>query len=333
MNGMALCSGIGGIDLGLALAMPAYRTVVHVEREAFCVSVLAARMAEGRLPDAPIWSDLATFDGRPWRGVVDIVTGGYPCQPFSCAGRRLGTSDPRHLWPHIARILGEVQPTFALFENVLGHVSLGLREVCADLRDLGYAVSAGTFSAWELGAPHVRERLFILAARGGPVADATGARRRTRQPVPSREVRDAARRTQPQRRGGAVADTEHRGRRAAAAGGVALGGPHDGLPAGRDEVCGGPGDRGREVADAGPRGRPAARAAQPALGLPDDGDARGLVVPAVESWPTHWEGGTPREVPSYPGRSDEIRALGNAVVPAVAALAWRTLLAEHAGVA
>ena len=165
MNGLALCSGIGGIELGLAAAIgPSYRTVCHVEREAYCAGVLAARMQDGALDTAPIWSDLASFDARPWRGVVDIVTAGYPCQPFSLAGSRDGAADPRHLWPHVARIIGECQPGLVFLENVPGHVSLGLREVCADLREMGYDVAAGIFSAAQVGAPHLRKRLFLLAA-------------------------------------------------------------------------------------------------------------------------------------------------------------------------
>lgn len=163
MNGLALCAGIGGIELGLQSAVLGYRTVCYVEREAFCASLLAARMADGWLHDAPIWDDVATFDGKPWRGVVDIVSAGYPCQPFSCAGKRHGAADPRHLWPHIARIIRECRPAYAFLENVPGHMSLGLRDVCADLRGLGYVVSAGVFSAAQCGALHMRKRLFALA--------------------------------------------------------------------------------------------------------------------------------------------------------------------------
>src|SRR5690606_28062575 len=113
------------------------------------------------------WDDLSTFDGRRWRGVVDLVTGGYPCQPFSVAGKRLGENDPRHLWPHVRRIVAEVEPAFAFFENVPGHLSLGFEQVHDDLAGLGYCVAAGLFRAEELGAPHRRERLFILAHRDG----------------------------------------------------------------------------------------------------------------------------------------------------------------------
>ena len=168
LNILSICSGIGGLDLGVDLAAGGIaRTVCYVEREAFAAAILAARMEEQAVAQAPVWSDLRTFDGRPWRGLVDCIIGGYPCQPFSFAGRRLGQDDPRHLWPAIARILGEVEPGIVFFENVSGHLSLGFDAVRADLRALGYRVAAGLFTAEEVGAPHKRERLFILGVADG----------------------------------------------------------------------------------------------------------------------------------------------------------------------
>ena len=166
MNVLALCSGIGGIELGLKLAEPTARTVCYVEREAYPLAVTLARVRDGVLDDAPIGTDLKTFDGKPWRGVVDCITGGYPCQPFSSAGRRKGEDDPRHLWPDIRRIIGEVQPRFCFFENVAGHLSLGFESVWGNLCDMGYTVEAGLFTAAEVGAPHKRQRLFFLAHAG-----------------------------------------------------------------------------------------------------------------------------------------------------------------------
>jgi site-specific DNA-cytosine methylase len=163
MNVLALCSGIGGIEVGLKLAEPTARTVCYVEREAFPIAATLARIQEGYLDDAPIWSDATTFDGKPWRGVVDCITGGYPCQPFSNAGSRKGEDDPRHLWPDIRRIIKEVQPRFCFFENVANHLRIGFESVWRDLCDMGYQVEAGIFTASEVGAPHKRERLFIYA--------------------------------------------------------------------------------------------------------------------------------------------------------------------------
>ncbi|PLL13962.1 DNA cytosine methyltransferase [Tabrizicola sp. TH137] len=163
--GLSLCSGAGGLDLGLTIAIPGYRSVGHVERETFAAATLVARMEDAALDPAPVWDDVATFDGRPWRGAVDIITAGYPCQPFSVAGKRRGADDPRHLWPHVARIIGEVAPPFVFLENVAHHLRLGFPEVASGLVGMGYRLAAGLFTAAEVGAPHRRERLFILAIR------------------------------------------------------------------------------------------------------------------------------------------------------------------------
>lgn len=165
---LSLCSGAGGLDLGVGLALSGARAVCYVEHEVTACEVLAARIADGALDDAPIWTDLHAFDGRPWRGKVVGIIGGYPCQPFSVAGKRLGTADPRHLWPSIARIIAECEPDWCFFENVGGHLRLGYFDVVRpDLERLGYRVTEGLFTAAEVGAPHQRERLFILAHRYG----------------------------------------------------------------------------------------------------------------------------------------------------------------------
>lgn len=163
LRGISLCAGYAGLDLGLHIAEPSYRTVCYVERESHAAATLVARMGDETLGQAPIWSDLATFDGRPWRGRVHLVSAGYPCQPFSMAGKRRGADDPRHLWPHVARIVAEVRPEWVFCENVEGHVNLGLADVGNELRGLGYEVKAGLFAAGEVGARHLRRRLFILA--------------------------------------------------------------------------------------------------------------------------------------------------------------------------
>ncbi len=162
---LSLCSGVGGIELGFKLAEPTARTICYVEIEAFACEILASRMEEKRLDQAPIWTNLKTFDGKPWRGVVDCITGGYPCQPFSVAGKKLGDKDPRHLWPEIKRLITEIEPPICFFENVGGHLRLGFEEVANDLSAMGYQVKGGLFTAAEVGAPHKRERLFILAYR------------------------------------------------------------------------------------------------------------------------------------------------------------------------
>jgi DNA (cytosine-5)-methyltransferase 1 len=115
------------------------------------------------MDDAPLWSDARTFDGKPWRGVVDCLIAGYPCQPFSRAGKRKGVDDPRHLWPHIARIIEECRPWIVFLENVSDHLNCGFQEVRDDLRGMGYRVEAGLFTAAEAGDSQLRQRLFILA--------------------------------------------------------------------------------------------------------------------------------------------------------------------------
>ncbi|MDR7259896.1 site-specific DNA-cytosine methylase [Sphingomonas sp. BE270] len=162
-RGISLCAGYGGLDLGLHIAEPRYRTVAFVERESHAAATLVARMEDKALGQAPIWDDLRTFDARAWRGRVHLVSAGYPCQPFSYAGRRNGESDPRHLWPDVARIVAEAEPEWVWCENVEGHMSMGFPDVAQSLRDLGYTTKAGLFTAREAGASHRRRRLFILA--------------------------------------------------------------------------------------------------------------------------------------------------------------------------
>jgi len=162
---VSLCAGYGGIDLGLKRAIPNLRTIAFSEIEAFACANLVAKMEAGCLDAAPIWTDVKTFPWEEFRGKVDILSGGYPCQPFSAAGKRLGKDDPRHLWPWIADGIRVCRPAVCFFENVEGHISLGLREVIGELEEIGYRATWGVFSAAEVGAPHQRKRVFILAHR------------------------------------------------------------------------------------------------------------------------------------------------------------------------
>ena len=139
------------------------RSVALCEIEAFPIANLVSKMEAGLMESAPIWTDLKTFPWESFRDRVDILTGGYPCQPFSAAGKRAGKEDQRHLWPWIADGIRILRPRACFFENVEGHISLGLSSVISDLEELGYKVSWGIFSAREVGAPHQRKRVFILA--------------------------------------------------------------------------------------------------------------------------------------------------------------------------
>jgi len=178
LNIISLCTGGGGLDLGVELACPDARVVCMVEGEAFAVARLVAAMQAGLLAHAPVWSDAATFNGRPWRGGVDGVIGGIPCQPHSLAGKRLGAGDARDLWSAARRIIVQSGAWFVLIENVPGMLSAsggeipGAQRVWRDLHRLGFAVEGGLFTAEEVGASHKRERLFILAVHDGRMADA-----------------------------------------------------------------------------------------------------------------------------------------------------------------
>ncbi len=169
-HGLSLCAGGGGLDLGLMLTEPGYHTRAFVEWEDWPRTVLVAAQRAGYFAQAPIWDDLRTFDARPFRGAFDIVLAGYPCQPFSAAGKRGGADDPRHLWPEVARVVGECSPEWVFLENVSGHVTLGLESVLRELWRMGYTPAAGLFSAAEVGAPHQRLRIFILAHTDEPAS-------------------------------------------------------------------------------------------------------------------------------------------------------------------
>jgi len=168
LNGLALCSGYGGLELALERFFPGYKTVCHVEGESFAVSHLIKKMDEGRIHPAPIWDDLRTFDGKRWRGVVDIIAGGFPCQPFSSAGKQMATEDPRHLWPNIVQIVRQVRPRFLFFENVPGVVKWILDRILLDLASMGYDASWCVVRAADVGAPHSRARWFLFAETCDP---------------------------------------------------------------------------------------------------------------------------------------------------------------------
>lgn len=168
INVLSLCSGGGGLELGIELALPGSRVVCWCEWEAYAAAVLAKRMQDEALAPAPVWSDLRTFDGRPWRGVVDLLTAGFPCQPWSVAGKQAGADDPRHLWPHVLRVLVETDAPFGFFENVPGLVhNGGLAGIESDLGSAGYGLVPCPWSSAIVGNSHRRERLFIFAYKRG----------------------------------------------------------------------------------------------------------------------------------------------------------------------
>jgi DNA (cytosine-5)-methyltransferase 1 len=162
MNELALFAGAGGGILGGHLL--GWRTVCAVEWDAYAASVLVARQNDGTLLPFPIWDDVQTFDGRPWRGRVDVVSGGFPCQDISAAGKGAGISGERSgTWGHMARIIGEVRPGCALVENSPELTHRGLGTVLGDLAEMGYNAKWGVLGAGRLGGCHNRERIWVLA--------------------------------------------------------------------------------------------------------------------------------------------------------------------------
>lgn len=340
---ISICTGLAGLELGVELAAPGFFTpAMFCEREAYVANRLAELMQAGAISNAPIWGNVKTLCSRRVRDYVrartggagiGLFTGGYPCQPFSTAGRRAGRKDPRHLWPWIADAVAEYRPDLCFFENVSGHLSLGFREVGEDLESMGYTVAAGLFTASEVGPPHKRERLFILA-----VADSQGVDRGSR----SAGIRGASGRRAVGGSGGiALADAAglDDGERQRQRIGTEAG---DGAES-RVEGCGGPlvhaGSDGRRIGQpergsdrrtvAGGAGRPAFPPG------PGDADAWRFILdrwphlaPATEAPP---KSAVRRMDDGMAGpvvyRVDSLRACGNGVVPISAAGALIQLLA------
>jgi DNA (cytosine-5)-methyltransferase 1 len=349
LRALSLCSGIGGLDL--ALRRLGVVSVGYLERDAYAAAVLVDRMEVAALDRAPVWADLSTFDAGPWRGGVDLVSAGYPCQPFSLAGPRTGEHHPSHLWPHVRRIVERVAPPLVVLENVAGHLSLGFDVVLSDLAALGFDAEWGLFSAAEAGAPHRRERLFVLAYR-----DLDGLRELGRGGLLDGER--SSRGNDADGRGGPSADVEHAaGPRSArrkrrqwngeASGRAVPGGPGEGVA---HELHGahpgrGAGAEGPHVGDGA-----TAAARRDGVGHADAGHdprlhgERGERDPALGAWPPGpgdrdaWArvlAVDPLLAPALPAvrgvahglpgplvdRIDRLRCLGNAVSPAQAELA------------
>jgi DNA (cytosine-5)-methyltransferase 1 len=162
MNELALFSGAGGGILGGKLL--GWRTVCAVEWERYPACVLVARQNDGLLPPFPIWDDVQTFDGKPWRGIVDVISGGFPCQDISAAGKGAGIDGERSgMWKEMARIVSEVRPRYVFVENSPMLTHRGLSRVLGDLSTMGYDAEWGVISAADVGAKHLRERIWIVA--------------------------------------------------------------------------------------------------------------------------------------------------------------------------
>ena len=173
MRHLDLFSGIGGF--ALAARWVGIETVAFCEIEEFPRKVLAKNF-----PGITIHPDIRDLDGSKYEG-IDLITGGYPCQPFSVAGKRKGTEDDRHLWPEMRRVIAQARPAWVVCENVVGHITMGLDQVLTDLEADGYASRAFVIPACAKDASHQRDRVWIIGHSDG--VDATGSKRPGRSDI------------------------------------------------------------------------------------------------------------------------------------------------------
>lgn len=300
LNELALFAGAGGGILGGKLL--GWRTVCAVEFDAYAASVLVARQNDGCLAPFPIWDDVRTFDGRPWQGVIDVVSGGFPCQDISAAGAGKGIEGARSgLWREMARIIGEVRPRFVFVENSPMLASRGLGVILGDLAALGFDAEWGVLGAADIGAPHIRDRIWILAHanRDGLRIESGGASRSHR--ADSVLAYDhGAQKQMAHAEGARLEEEQRKSQFARPADSSEVGnsdGPRQLQPQRRQQ------EQRRRPCDSGCSDRAGWWAAEPDVGRMAHGVA---------------------------SRVDRLRAIGNGQVPGVAALAWR-LLARRAG--
>lgn len=277
----SFCTGIGGLDLATAAHFGA-DVAWHCE-----VDAAPSKVLEYHFPSVPNHGDIKTTD---WLQVapVDIITAGYPCQPFSTAGQRKGSDDERHLWPAIRDAIGVLRPRFVVLENVRGHLSLGFAEVLADLAGLGFNAEWGCFRSSDVGAPHRRERLYVVAT----ASDADGAARCKEQ-----DIRTQAGKQTPLR--------------------------HDVGRRCLDDEGGGRVDCGVSWGDYGP----AVSRWEAITGtlVPAPLDAEGRLAPALAEWMMGYPAGWVTDPAIGLSRAQQLKACGNAVQPQTAALALSEL--------
>ncbi|MFC9990398.1 DNA cytosine methyltransferase [Streptomyces globisporus] len=323
----SVCSGYGGLDMAVE-AVFGGSTVWVADNDPG-----ASRILAHHLPGVPNLGDITAVD---WHQAepVDVLCGGYPCQPFSTAGHRKGTQDARHIWPHIARALRVLRPRYAVFENVAGHLSLGFTDVLADLAHLGFDAEWCTLRASDIGAAHQRNRLFLLA-RPADTGSPGLARRRAAGTASHRDRLAAADPVDFRGDGVGARGTgrdEHPARRLAAAHSEGVGErepadpPHPLATGGEARaVPGGRGGRGGRP-DWGPYTEAIERwETVTECSAPGPVDDLGRLNPPFVEWlmglPTGW-------VTTVPGlsRTAQLKALGNGVVPQQATAAFRLLL-------
>ena len=301
MRILDLFSGIGGFSLGLERA--GMETVAFCEIDPYCRAVLKKHW-----PEVPIHEDITQLDGTQYRGTVDLICGGYPCQPFSVAGDRKGAEDDRHLWPEYYRLIREIEPGWVIGENVSGHISMGLDQVLSDLENSGYTTETFVIPACAVDAPHRRDRVWIIGYRndkgqstGTINAEASGLQ--------------------------AVGHTSSAGGRSSGPrkpefqlGGDVL------APGGREEKTNAADRSGENVADSDSgsgEGELASSINQKKRAQPGKRQV-GPCGDGFRQWPTEPDVG--RVANGVPRRLDRIRALGNAVVPQIPEIIGRAIM-------
>jgi DNA (cytosine-5)-methyltransferase 1 len=289
VNVLDLFSGIGGFSLGLERA--GMHTVAFCERDEYCRAVLRKHW-----PDVPCFDDIHTIDadGLARLGRIDLVCGGFPCQPFSVAGEQKGKADDRHLWPEMCRVIALARPAWVIGENVAGLIAMALDDVLADLESLGYTARTFVIPAAAVGAPHRRDRLWIVArdanSDGEPVSalDAEEVAELRRTPT------DAA---------------------------VLLGRTLVGDEPYRDV------QRAEDVADAVSARLQNARDEQRAASDSQPGQSHFRDTYDGGHWSVEPDVG--RVAHGVPKRVDRLRCLGNAVVPQIPEIIGRAIMHEH----
>lgn len=294
-----LFSGIGGF--ALACRWNNIQTVGFVEYEDYPRRILGEQF-----PGVPLFGDIRDFDATPFRG-VDLITGGYPCQPFSQAGKRKGKEDVRHLWPEMLRVVIEAQPTYLIIENVAGFINLALDTVCADLEAEDYTTGTVVLGAASVNAPHRRQRIWCLAKRlGNPNGE-----RFQEQQVCVQQGRQDQPRSEITRSGPDVAHSQCQSVRDQRCSGNAG-------PEGKGEKQGKKRQRvWTDVSDEGGNGSADRSIFKSNLGRRTDGLSAGLDFPRRWGDGT-WEDGVPRVTTERKHRTARLKALGNAIVPQIA---------------
>lgn len=350
---LSLCTGYGGLDLGLSRALPSLVPLCSVEIEAFALHNLVQKIEAGLIDPHPIFSDLKALNWGLFRGRVDLLSGGFPCQPFSQAGARGADSDPRHLFPYIKRGISICGPALVFLENVEGLLTSKLKgggwndpegtpvllHVLRELERLGYEAEAGIFSAEEVGASHRRNRVFILGASrdlteagrlliDGQLSQSTASPLRGRRSAPPAPRGWSQWAWEPCRV--SLGDPDNEGSQRSLFRGEPEEEPSQPAPrsseAMDDSECSGPlrceskgstspeGRRGQTVGPASSASlgsRVVSGAPQSSLGRGLDGPSSGLDFAELSN--------------SLDCRVDELRLLGNGVVPATAETAFREL--------